>query len=64
MPRPRTEKTDPTGTHITAFIDNDTKREFETYCKTLDINASQLMRRLVKDELTQQRWKGLNNVQR
>jgi len=62
MPRPRTEKTDTTGIHITAFIDNDTKREFETYCKTLDINASQLVRRLVKDELKHKRWEGLNNV--
>lgn len=62
MARPRTDKTDPTGTHITAFIDNDTKREFETYCKTLDINASQLMRRLVKDELKHKRWGSLNDV--
>ena len=62
MARPRTEKTDPKGMHITAFLDIDIKTQWDNYCKTLDINASQLMRRLIKDELTQQRWKGLNNV--
>jgi hypothetical protein len=62
--RPKTEKTDTKGTHLTAFLDIDTKSQFDTYCKTLDINASQLIRRLIRDELTNQRWGSLNNVQR
>ena len=50
------------GIPLTAVIDPQTKIELESYCKTLDINASQLVRRLIKDELICQRWKGLNNV--
>jgi hypothetical protein len=52
------------GVHLTAFLDIDTKSQFDAYCKDLDLNASQLVRRLVREELTHQRWRGLNDVQR
>jgi len=61
--RPRTEKTDTTGTHLTVFVDLELKQRWDNYCKELDLNSSQLMRRLVKDELVWQRWAGsLNNA--
>jgi len=55
--RPRTAKTDPTGTHITALLDNDTKQQWDNYCDNIDITGSQLLRRLIKAELTNQVWK-------
>jgi predicted transcriptional regulator len=54
--RPRTEKTDPLGTHLTVFVDVELKEKWDSYCKELDLNSSQLMRRLIKDELVWKRW--------
>ena len=42
------------GVHITAFLDKETKKALEDYCKVLDLNTSQLIRRLIKNELKQQ----------
>jgi len=56
--RKRTAKTDPTGFHITAFVDNELKKEWDSYCESLDLNSSQLLRRIMKAELKNQIWKG------
>ena len=43
--------------HITACIDKQTKTALEDYCKQIDLTSSQLIRRLIKNELQQQRQK-------
>ena len=53
---PRKRIFEPKGVHITAFLDPDLKKGFEVYCKDLDLNASQLVRRLIREELKHRRW--------
>lgn len=57
--RPKTTKTNPKGTHVTAFLDNELKKEWDSYCESLDLNGSQLLRRLIKDELKNKIWEGI-----
>jgi len=59
MARGRTKKTDPTGCHVTVFLDNDLKAEWDSYCQSLDINSSQLLRRLIRAELKVKLWEGI-----
>lgn len=54
----KTKKPEPKGTHITAFIDNELKKEWDRYCESIDLNGSQLLRKLMKTELKNQIWKG------
>jgi antitoxin component of RelBE/YafQ-DinJ toxin-antitoxin module len=42
------------GVHTTTFLDRETKKALEDYCKGLDLTVSQLIRRLIKNELKQQ----------
>lgn len=42
------------GVHITAYLDKETKKALEDYCKEIDLTSSQLIRRLIKNELKQQ----------
>ena len=59
MARGRTKKTAPTGCHVTVFLDNDLKAEWDSYCQSLDINSSQLLRRLIRAELKVKLWGGI-----
>ena len=59
MARSRTKKTDPTGCHVTVFLDNDLKAEWDSYCQSLDINSSQWLRRLIRAELKVKLWEGI-----
>ena len=47
---------EPKGVHTTAFLNPDLKKAFEVYCKDLDLSASQLVRRLIREELKHRRW--------
>ena len=42
------------GVHTTTFLDRETKKALEDYCRSLDLTVSQLIRRLIKNELKQQ----------
>jgi hypothetical protein len=55
--KPRSKKVDTLGTHITAFVDNELKKDWDSYCESIDLNSSQLLRRLMKTELETQNWK-------
>lgn len=48
--------------HVTLLLSIEQKKDLEKYCKEIDLNASQLARRLLLAELKNKRWANIENA--
>jgi hypothetical protein len=46
----------PATPHVSFCMDLELKQAWDSYCESLDINASQLVRRLMREELKNRVW--------
>lgn len=48
--------------HVSLLMSVDQKRDLDAYCKELDLNTSQLARRLILMELKNKTWAKIENA--